>query len=149
MALALVLAGMVRPASAGNTSVAGYATYWDGSSDGAGIGVKVRKRLLDWFSTDVRISYVDFDDQDSWAIPLEGSLLVSYPSALEPYAGIGAGYYRVDLEHSHDDTLGAYGMLGLQVNLFVIDAFAELRYNTTGGRLLDGMSANLGLVVKW
>ncbi len=145
---ALAWVGMNGLAYGGETSVAGYVTYWDGSTDGAGAGVKVRKKVLGFFSTDVRASYVDFSDADTSVIPLEATLMVGIPFVVEPYAGLGVGYYLAD-SSLIDNGVGSYGVLGLQLNLFVVGAMAELRWNETEEDLMDGMSANLGLMVKW
>lgn len=145
-----VLAGSSMVAEAGETSLAGYASYWDGSVDGWGAGLKVRKKFLGFLSADVRASYVDFTDADTSVIPLEATAMVGFPFFLEPYAGIGASYYLVDSDNSEfDDGAGVYGVLGLQLNVFVVGALAELRYNETENDLTDGLSANVGLMVKW
>lgn len=145
---ALALVGMNEFAHGGETSVAGYATYWDGSVDGVGAGVKVRKKILGFFSADVRASYVDFSDADTSVIPLEATAMVGLPFLLEPYAGLGVGYYLAD-SSLIDNGVETYGVLGLQLNLWVVGGFAELRWNETEEDLMDGMSANLGVMVKW
>jgi len=146
---ALALVGTNELAYGGETSLAGYATYWDGSVEGLGGGVKVRKKFLGFFAADVRASYIDFSDLDTSVIPLEATLMVGIPFVIEPYAGLGAGYYLVDSDRPIDDGAGVYGVLGLQLNLWVVGAFAEVRYNETEEDLMDGMSGNLGLMVKW
>lgn len=145
---ALALLGTSELAQGGETSVAGYATYWDGTVDGVGAGVKVRKKILGFFSADVRMSYVDFSDANTSVIPLEATLMVGIPFVVEPYAGLGAGYYLAD-SSLIDNGVETYGVLGLQLNLWVVGGFAELRWNETEEDLMDGMSANLGLMVKW
>ncbi len=147
---ALTLAGMSGIAYGGETSLAGYLTYWDGSVEGVGGGVKVRQKFLGFFSADVRAGYVDFSDADTSVVPLEATLMVGIPFFIEPYAGLGAGYYIFDSEDpSIDDGTGVYGVLGLQFNLWVVGALAEVRWNETEADLMDGLSANLGLMVKW
>ena len=147
---ALVLAGAGEAAYGGQTSLAGYLTYWDGSVDGVGGGVKVRKKFLGFFAADVRASYVDFSDLNTSVVPLEATLMVGIPFLIEPYAGLGASYYFVDSDiPGIDNGTGVYGVFGLQLNLWVVGAMAELRWNETEGDLMDGMSANLGLMVKW
>ena len=146
---ALALTGMNEMAYGGETSVAGYLTYWDGSVDGVGGGVKLRKKFLAFFSADVRASYVDFSNADTSVIPVEATLMVGIPFLVEPYAGVGASYYFVDSDIGIDNATGVYGVIGLQLNLWVVGALAELRWNETEEDLMDGMSANLGLMVKW
>ena len=147
---ALVLAGTNEIAYGGETSLAGYLTYWNGSVDGYGGGVKLRKKFLGFFSADVRGSYVDFSDLNTSVIPVEATLMVGFPFVVEPYAGLGASYYFVDSdEPGIDNGSGVYGVIGLQLNLWVVGALAELRWNETEEDLMDGMSANLGLMVKW
>ena len=147
---ALALAGMSEVAYGGQTSLAGYLTYWDGSDTGVGGGVKVRKKFLGFFSADVRASYVDFSDQNTSIVPLEATVMVGIPFLIEPYAGLGASYYFVDSDiPGIDNGSGVYGVFGLQLNLWVVGAMAEVRWNETEEDLMDGMSANLGLMVKW
>ena len=145
----LALVGTNKFAYGGETSLAGYATYWDGSVEGLGGGIKVRQKFLGFLAADVRASYVDFSDLDTSVIPLEATLMVGIPFFIEPYAGLGVGYYFVDSDQAIDDGAGVYGVLGLQLNLWVVGAFAEVRYNETEEDLMDGMSGNLGLMVKW
>ncbi len=146
---ALALTGMNEIAYGGETSVAGYLTYWDGSTDGVGGGVKLRKKFLGFFSADVRASYVDFSDADTSVIPVEATFIVGFPFVVEPYAGVGTSYYFIDSDTGVDNATGVYGVVGLQLNLWVVGALAELRWNETEEDLMDGMSANLGLMVKW
>lgn len=147
---ALVLAGTSEMAYSGETSLAGYLTYWDGSVDGVGGGVKLRKKFLGFFSADVRASYVDFSNLDTSVVPLEATVMVGFPFVVEPYAGLGASYYIFDTDiQGLDNGVGGYGVIGLQFNLFVVGALAELRWNEAEADLMDGMSANLGLMVKW
>ena len=147
---ALVLAGMNEVAYGGETSLAGYLTYWDGSDDGVGGGVKLRKKFLAFLSADIRASYVDFSDLNTSVVPLEATLMVGFPFFIEPYAGLGASYYIFDTDlPGLDNGAGAYGVLGVQFNLWVVGAMAELRWNEAEADLMDGLSANLGLMVKW
>lgn len=151
---ALVLAGMSEIAYGGETSLAGYLTYWDGGenggNEGVGGGVKLRKKFLGFFSADVRASYVDFSDLDTSVVPLEATLMVGFPFFIEPYVGLGASYYIFDTDIQElDNGAGGYGVLGVQFNLWVVGAMAELRWNEAEETLMDGMSANLGLMVKW
>ncbi|MCK5676506.1 MAG: hypothetical protein KAH99_05780, partial [Verrucomicrobia bacterium] len=124
---ALVLAGTNEIAYGGETSLAGYLTYWDGSADGVGGGVKLRKKFLGFFSADVRASYVDFSDLNTSVVPLEATVMVGFPFVVEPYAGLGASYYIFDTDiQGLDNGVGGYGVIGLQFNLFVVGALAEL-----------------------
>ncbi|RKX44975.1 MAG: hypothetical protein DRP64_05490 [Verrucomicrobia bacterium] len=151
---ALVLAGMNEIAYGGETSLAGYLTYWDGGenggNEGVGGGLKLRQKFLGFLSADIRASYVDFSDLNTSVIPVEATLMVGIPFFIEPYAGLGASYYFFDSDLPWiDDGAGVYGVLGLQLNLWVVGAVAELRWNEAEEPLMDGMSANLGLMVKW
>lgn len=152
---ALAMAGINGIAYGGETSLAGYLTYWDGGenggSDGVGGGVKLRQKFLGFFSADIRGGYVDFSDLDTSVVPLEATLMVGIPFFfIEPYAGLGAGYYIFDTDIPElDNGTGVYGVLGVQFNLWVVGAMAELRWNEAEADLMDGLSANLGLMVKW
>jgi hypothetical protein len=147
---ALMLVGITGVAYGGETSLAGYATYWDGSVEGVGGGVKLRKKFLGFFSADVRASYVDFSNADTTVVPLEATFMVGIPFVLEPYVGIGASYYIMDSKALDlDNSTGYYGVLGVQFNLFVVGALAEIRYNEGEEGFMNGTSANLGLMLKW
>ncbi len=151
---ALVLACMNEIAYGGETSLAGYLTYWDGGenggNEGVGGGLKLRQKFLGFLSADIRASYVDFSDLHPSGIPVEATLMVGIPFFIEPYAGLGASYYFFDSDLPWiEDGAGVYGVLGLQLNLWVVGAVAELRWNEAEETLMDGMSANLGLMVKW
>lgn len=150
----LALGGMNEVAYGGETSLAGYLTYWDGGEnggrEGAGGGIKLRKKFLGFFSADVRGGYLEFSDLSTSVIPVEATLMVGFPFFIEPYAGLGASYYFFDSDNPLiEDSSGAYGLFGLQLNLWVVGAFAELRYTEAEEALMTGMSANLGLMVKW
>jgi len=153
----LLLLGLSAGTFAGETSLAGFATYWNGSLpntddtiDGVGGGVKLRQTFLGFFSADVRASYIDFTDVNTTVIPLEATVMVGIPFFIEPYAGLGVSYFFFDTDQSWiDNGAGVYGVLGAQLNLWVVGAFAEVRYNESEGDLMDGISANLGLMVKW
>ena len=151
---ALVWAGVQSVSYAGETSLAGFATYWDdsenGGNEGVGGGVKIRQKFLGFFSADVRASYIDFTDINTTVVPLEATIMVGIPFVVEPYAGLGASYYFFDSDISTiEDGAGVYGVLGLQLNLWVVGAMAELRYTEAEEDLMDGMSVNLGLMIKW
>jgi len=152
--ITLMCIGMQTASFAGETSLAGYATYLDGGenggNDGVGFGVKVRQKFLGFFSADIRGGYMDFNDLDSSVIPIEGTVMIGIPFIIEPYAGLGAGYYFVDTDiPSYEDGSGVYALLGAQLNLWVVGAFAEIRYTEAELDLMDGVSVNLGLMVKW
>ncbi len=160
--LMVVMLGLfsVGVANAGETSLTGFLTYWGGvdsigkSIDGAGGGVKLRKKLLGLFAGDVRASYVRFSDADTSVTPLEATVMVGIPFILEPYIGIGAGYYLVESDLDYDSGPGGFGVLGVQFNMFVVGAMAEVRYNKVNVSmndeyLMDGLSANVGLMIKW
>jgi hypothetical protein len=147
---ALMGVGLTQLSYGGETSLAGYLTYWDGAADGLGGGIKVRKKFMGFLSADVRASYVDFSDLNTTVVPLEATFMVGIPFVLEPYAGVGAGYYLIDSEVlGEDNSAGYYGVLGVQFNMFVVGALAEIRYNEGESSLLNGPSANIGLLVKW
>ncbi len=151
---ALAVVGINAKSYAGETSLAAFGTYLDGSEnggyDGVGGGVKLRQKFLGFFSADIRGSYLEFSDLNTSVIPVEGTLMVGIPFFIEPYAGLGAGYYFVDGDNPlFEDDYGVYGVLGAQLNLWVVGAFAEVRYTEAELNLMDGVSANLGLMVKW
>ena len=156
----LVVIGMNGLAYGGETSLTGFLTYWDGTDsigeniDGAGGGVKIRKKILGVLAGDIRASYVRFSDAETSVIPLEATVMVGIPFVLEPYVGVGIGYYVVDSDLKYDSGAGGFGVLGVQFNMFVVGAMAEVRYNKVDINLndeylMDGLSANLGIMIKW
>jgi hypothetical protein len=151
LTVGLVWAGTVGTAQAGETSLAGYLTYWDADTEGYGAGIKLRKNFLAFFSADIRGGYVDFTDADTSIIPVEATAIVQIPFILEPYVGVGAGYYFVDTEVAalDDDVAGYYGLVGIQFSLFKLGVLGELRYNDAEEAYFEGMSANLGVLLKW
>ncbi len=158
--VSLIFVGISGFSMAGETSLTGFLTYWDGvdssggSVYGSGGGIKLRKKLLGVFAGDIRSSYVRFSDIDTSVIPLEATIMVGIPFLLEPYLGVGGGYYIVDSDLKYENGMGVFGVAGVQFNLFVVGAMAEVRYNKidmslNDENLMDGLSANVGLMIKW
>ena len=151
LAAGLVWAGTIETAQGVETSLAAYATYWDAETEGSGGGIKLRKSFLAFLSGDIRGGYVEFDDADTTIIPVEATAIVQIPIMLEPYAGIGAGYYFVDSDVAalDENTAGYYGVVGLQFTLFKLGVLGELRYNDFEESYFEGLSANLGVLLRW
>ena len=80
----LMFTGFHSSTQAGETSLAGYATYWDGKTEGVGGGVKLRKKFLAFLAADVRGSYITFDDYDTTVVPVEATLMLGIPFIVEP-----------------------------------------------------------------
>ncbi len=155
-AITLTVISINTKSIAGETSLAAYLTYWDGGEndgyDGSGGGLKLRQKFAGLFSADIRIGYLDFSekDQDISSVPVETVLMIGLPLMLEPYAGVGAGYCFVDSDRPEfEDGTEIFGVIGVQLNLMVVGAFAEVRYTDSDTDLMDGISGNLGLMIKW
>lgn len=151
LAAGLVWIGMIGTAKGVETSLTAYATYWDGDTEGYGAGLKVRKSFLAFLSGDIRGGYVDFNDASTSVIPVEATVMAQIPFMLEPYVGVGAGYYFVDSEVAalDENVAGYYALAGLQFTLFKLGVMGELRYNDSEEAYFEGLSANLGVVLKW
>ena len=79
VAAGLVWAGTVGTVQGGETSLAGYLTYWDADTEGYGGGVKLRRSFLAFLSADIRGGYVDFTDADTSIIPVEATAIGNVP----------------------------------------------------------------------
>ena len=140
-------------AQAASTSLTGYATYWDGDSDGIGGGARLKRTFLGFGAVELRGGYVKFDapgdDFDPEVIPLEVAANVRLPFFISPYAGIGAGYYFTSNVPEMNDGSGYFVQVGVEVTFVWVGAMAEVRWHDLGNDFLDGPSANLGLLIKW
>lgn len=149
-AILVLFLGVYNESYAIDTSLAGYLTYWNGKKHGSGGGIKLKKEFLAFLSADVRASYIDFQKIDTSAVPLEATLMFEIPLFLNPYVGMGASYYFFDSSRPEiRNGSGLYGVFGLQFNFWKMGAMAEVRYNTAEPDLMEGMSANIGLLFRW
>jgi hypothetical protein len=144
---ALMLVGLAGTAF---SEVAGYATYWDAAGDGYGGGIKLMKIFLGFLAADLRGGYVEFDSSKTSVIPLEASVMLRLPFFIEPYIGVGAGYYNASSDVLNISSSGGiFALAGVQVNFLAVGAFAEVRRMDLEENLLDGTSANIGLAWRW
>lgn len=152
--VALTLCVFAPHAQAGDTSLTGYATYWEGDDDsGVGGGLRLKRTFLGFGSAELRGGYVSFDNGDASGdpsmIPLEVAANVRLPFFISPYLGVGAGYYFTSDVPNINDGTGYFVQAGVEFTLFVVGAMAEVRWHDIDGDYLDGMSANLGILIKW
>ena len=128
-------------------SIGLYGTYWDGDlkDEGDGIGVKIKKDY-GIFAGDLRLSKVDFEEAD--IIPIEATLLLRVPFIIQPYAGLGAGYYYADSDELKSG-FGWYGAAGLEIHVLMLGVFGEIRQVYLEEDRLDGPVGQLGLLLNW
>jgi opacity protein-like surface antigen len=152
--MALSLCAFAPAVRAGDTSLTGYATYWEGQDDsGVGGGLRLKRTFLGFGAAELRGGYVRFDNgnesSEPSVIPLEVAANVRLPFFISPYLGVGAGYYFTSDVPDINDGAGYFVQAGVEFTLFVVGAMAEVRWQEIDGDYLDGMSANLGILIKW
>ena len=146
-AIALLAIGFSTSAQAGFSA---YGSYWNSDQEGFGAGVKYEKRFLaDFVAADVSAGYIDFSSEDTQVIPLETSLTLRIPFFIEPYAGLGVGYYPIESDNDYQSSTGYFGVVGIQATILGIGALAEYRYLDAKEEFLDGNTFNLGLTISF
>jgi hypothetical protein len=125
-------------------------TYWDAdvAGEGMGGGLKIKRPMAQLGAADFRIGYVQFDDVKTDLIPFEGTVMLRLPFFIEPYLGIGGGYYYAD-SAIYDSGFGWYGAAGLELHVLMLGIFGEVRQMEMSKRGLSGPSANVGLMLRW
>ncbi|ADE55891.1 hypothetical protein [Coraliomargarita akajimensis] len=149
--LALASASSLSAAIINNRATA-YASYWSasGANDGYGAGLKYSKQFAGFVMGDVRGSYYTFDASSTSVVPLEASINLYLPAFISPYAGVGAGYYFVDSSKpDFENSSGYFAQIGADMELFGLGVFGELRYIDAERVFLDGVTANIGISLKF
>lgn len=135
------------------SSLAAYGSYWDAKDDGNGIGIRYRQTFAGFVGVEGRGGYVEFDDTDTKAYPLDASVNLRLPFMISPYFGVGLGYLPVSSSvPSFDNETGSFAQLGIEVSIVWIGAMAEVRWHDISGKTgdyLDGNSYQLGVFLKW
>jgi len=160
-----------------------FGSYWAPSDgdDGFGGGVKIGVEMVDRVQLDVRYSVINnVIDGDAVSLdvqPLEFGLSMSVPtsSGIEPYFGVGLGYYFMDgdvkgFDANVDDEWGFYTSAGIEWILSRSGAsygetttklFVEAMYRivdaddmkVSGGQLesadINGFGVQAGLLIGW
>lgn len=163
MMMCVLVAVLSCPAWAGLESSI-YASYLDSKDVGTGwgLGLKTELNLWKWLGIDTRISYVDFDAGGVYMVPLEAALVLNIPIAdqrINPYGGIGVGYYIMNASNvGLDDEVGYFPLLGIKLGAKSVSFMGEVRWlglessykngsdNTVN---VDSIGANLGVVFRW
>jgi len=138
-----------------------FGTYLDGGDLGTGWGggAKLEMNPIDLVSIDGRASWVNFDDADIDAVPLELAGLINLPlfgESIVPYAGAGVGYWMFDSDLIDDDW-AFFPLVGLEFGPQNFSLMAEARWlfleaDALGGAAkadADGFGANLGLIWRF
>lgn len=161
MMMFVLIAVVSCPAWAGLESSI-YASYLDSKDAGTGLGLGLKTELnfWKWLGIDTRISYLEFDNDGAYMIPLEAALILNIPIAdqrINPYGGIGVGYYIMNADSGNpDDEVGYFPLLGIKIGAKAISFMGEVRWLGLESKLndgsdvtLDGVGANLGVVFRW
>ncbi|MFC1764962.1 outer membrane beta-barrel protein [Planctomycetota bacterium] len=141
-----------------------FASYLDSENmgDGWGLGLKTEINLFKWLGIDTRLSYIDFEKNGIYMIPLEASLVLNIPLAdqrFNPYGGIGLGYYVMDGQNVDlEGEVGYYPFLGIKAGAKSVAFMGEVRWlgmqssykNSSGDEFkVDSLGVNLGVVIRW
>lgn len=166
MMVALLVSGLAVRAD-NEWGVFGSAWSPSDGENGYGGGVKIGIEMVDRVQLDVRYSLVNnLEDGDVYrdldVQPLEFGLAFALPAvgALEPYLGVGLGYYFMDAEPKVDDEWGFNTSLGAEIILSrsgasygetVTKLFIEGMYRNVepDGIDLSGFGAQAGLLIGW
>ena len=151
-----------------------YGSYWN-PSDGRGTfgpGAKLSIEMIPSLQLEVRSSYnnkifTDSQGGELNSVPLEAGLALSAPvlDRLTLYGGGGPGYYFFS-GHAHaQDTIGFYGVAGLELavsenkafyggtrtSLFAEAVYRHVNPDVGGGQSVDlsGSVFNVGLMLHW
>jgi hypothetical protein len=163
MAILILCLSLTSTALAGLESSI-FATYMDAEDIGTGWGggLKTELNLWKWLGIDTRLSYVGFDTDNAYMIPLEAALVLNIPIAnqrFNPYGGVGIGYYIMNADSADlKDEVGYFPFLGLKAGAKAISFMGEVRWlglktsyeNAPNNDIkVDGLGVNLGLVFRW
>lgn len=156
LALALILAAAcAMPAHA-----IGIYGQWQDANDadsGYGIGLKHEFSIIPIISVEARASWLSYSvadrDESMNMYPLEAFGKVKLAMF---YGGIGLGYYIMSGDHSPESTAGGFAALGIDISLFGLGFFGEVRYLVLepdleiGGSVdMGGMGANIGVTLPF
>jgi hypothetical protein len=154
----VVAAVIVMSLSAEAHSFGAYLSYWNGQDidNGYGVGLKHKFQIVPIFSVEARASWLKFSDDpvDLNLFPLEAMGRAKLGLF---YLGAGVGYYIFDAKDaSVDNTVGAFGVAGVEFALAGLGGFAELKYTyadtkTESDADLDGsgIGVNVGIIFDW
>jgi hypothetical protein len=150
MAVLVLISAAPRPAQS-NLGI--FATWWDGNDAGSafGGGAKYKIALIPIIGMDVRASYVKFDNEGLYAIPLEATGMLDFGML---YGGLAMGYYiwGGNDAASSSNRFGGSILGGISMGMGGIGVFGELRYTIVKTVLddvvdvkADGFNVVLGL----
>lgn len=159
--------GLTLSSQAG--SAAGHLSYKnaDDADHGVGAGIMYTWDLQYKLRADGRFGFVHFGEQDVNLFPVEATIAYQWDDrVLEPYAGLGVGYYIVNADKGDaDNEIGFQLFAGLEADIgWDMDLFAELNWlflstdvdqhlvqSETSGNEMDfnGMGINVGLLYRF
>ncbi len=148
----LILFTLLPLMTQADTSLTGYASYWDTdkAGEGDGYGARLKTTFLAFGSVELRGAAVDMDDKVTTLYPVDLSVNVRIPFLISPYAGVGAGYTFVDsVRPTYDDMNTLYAHLGVEVTFIWFGVMAEVRAVDAEDNNFDGVSGNIGVLFKW
>ncbi|MDF3130256.1 hypothetical protein P0Y35_13695 [Kiritimatiellaeota bacterium B1221] len=135
-----------------DSSLTAYASYWDTdkAGEGDGYGARLKSTFLAFGSVEIRGGAIDMDDNITTLYPVDLSVNVRIPFLISPYAGVGAGYTFVDSPRpAYNDMNTLYAHLGLEVTFVWFGLMAEVRAVDAEDNDFDGVSGNVGVLIKW
>jgi Outer membrane protein beta-barrel domain len=144
---ALVLCSVHQSAHA----VGVFGSWWqmdENSADGFGFGLRHEINFTPLIGIEGRASWISFsgvlpvsdpnppEDNGADVIPLEAMGVVSLGLF---YGGVGVGYYMFDAETvSLSDEAGWFGLLGVELGLGPVKAFADVKWTQVETSVEDG-----------
>ena len=135
-----------------DSSLTGYVSYWDTdkAGEGDGYGVRLKTTFLAFGSIEARGGVVELDDKVTTLYPVDLSINLRIPFIISPYVGVGAGYTFVDsVRPTYNDMNTLYAHLGVEVTFVWFGVMAEVRAVDAEDNDFDGVSGNVGVLIKW
>ena len=128
--LALLAFGLLTTATQNACALGAYATWWnmdETNDDGFGVGIRAPIKIAPTLSIDTRFAAVYFSDELK-VFPLEAIGVVSLGRV---YAGVGLGYYYLEVECGclvHKGNFGWNVLAGTTVGLKAVSFFGEVKW---------------------
>ncbi|WFB36882.1 hypothetical protein P3T73_03785 [Kiritimatiellota bacterium B12222] len=135
-----------------DSSLSAYASYMntDSAGEGSGYGGRLKSTFLSVGSIEIHGGNVEMDDSDTTLYPFDISLNLRLPFMISPYAGVGVGYTLVDSTRpSYEDMKTLYAQLGLEITFVWFGLMAEVRAQDAENNDFDGVTGNIGIMLKW
>lgn len=99
-----------------------YGFRWDGNEAGTGHGggILVKSDFAAFGGANLRLGYGEFDDIKTDITPMELGFRLQLPFFIQPYAGVGGGYYITDADlGTVSDAWGWFAEGGVEIHFLV------------------------------